>query len=105
MPIFYIQYEAVPAPGSEDFETTGGAFVNCWVQVESIQEAQKLTAAAVMGRGWTIRAVEEECREVTELYYSENDEGVEHYRQAVADGECYVFHQWPAEPQEDDDVH
>jgi hypothetical protein len=105
MPIFYIQYQAVPTPGSEEFETAGGAFVNCWVKVDSAHEAQDQASAALKEGGWTILAVEEECREVTELYYSENDEGLEHFRQAVVDGECYVFYQWPLEPQEGDDVH
>jgi hypothetical protein len=105
MPIFYVQYEAVPAPGSGDFETAGGAYVNCWVEAGSEREAQKLTYTALSESGWTIQAVEETCREVTELSYSENDQGLEHYRQAASDGECYVFHQWPVEPQEEDDVH
>jgi hypothetical protein len=105
MPIFYVQYEVVPAPGSEHFETAGGAYVNCWVNVNSEREAQEQTSAVIRESGWTIRAVEEQCREVNELWYSENDEGLEHYRQAGVDGECYVFHQWPVEPQEGDDLH
>jgi hypothetical protein len=105
MPIFYIQYEAIPAPGSEDFETVGGAYVNCWVKVNSEREAREQTSTAITESGWRILAVEEQCREVTEGSYSETDEGLEHFRQAVVDGECYLFHQWPIEPQEGDDVH
>lgn len=105
MPIFYVQYQVEPAAGSEHFETTGGAFVNCWVKVDSEREAQEQASAAVRESGWTIRAVEEDCCEVSEEWYSENDEGLEHYMQAVADGECYVFYQWPVDAQEEDDVH
>lgn len=105
MPIFYIQYKAEPTPESEEFETAGGAFVNCWVKIDSARKAQEQASAAIKESGWTILGVEEQCRELTEDYYSESDEGLEHFRQAVSDGECYVFHQWPLEPQEGDDVH
>lgn len=105
MPIFYVEYQVVPAPGSEHFERAGGAFVNCWVKVDSEREAQEQTSAVVGESGWTILAVEEECREVNEQWYSDNDEGLEHYRQAVVDGQCYVFYEWPVEAQEEDDMH
>jgi hypothetical protein len=105
MAIFYIQYEAIPAPGSEHFETAGGAYVNCWVKVDSRREAQEQTSNAIAESGWRILGVEEQCREVTEDSYSDDDEGLDHYREAVVNAECYVFHQWPIEPQEGDDVH
>lgn len=105
MPIYYVQYEAVPAPGSEDFGTAGGAYVNCWVKAKSERAAREQSSAVVTDSGWTILAVEEQCREVTEFCYSSSDEGLEHYRQADVDGECYVFHQWPMESLKGDDVH
>lgn len=105
MTIFYIQYEVAPAPGSENFDTAGGAFVNCWVQATSRREAHERASAAIEESGWTILGIEEQCRETAESEYSEDDDGLEHCRQAITDGECYVFHQWPVEPQEGDDVH
>jgi hypothetical protein len=98
MPIFYIQYEAIPAPGSEHFETAGGAYVNCWVKVGAEREAQERTSNAIAESGWQILGVEELCREVTEDSYSDNDEGLDRYREAVVNAECYVFHVWPVEP-------
>jgi hypothetical protein len=47
MPIFYIQYKAAPTPECEDFETAGGAFVNCWVKADSAREAQAQAYARV----------------------------------------------------------
>ena len=105
MPVFYVQYEAAPSPSSEHFENAGGAYVNCWVNASSETEAREQTSAAIKESGWNILAVEEQCSEVTEQAYAEDDEGLNHYRQAVTDGECYVFHQWPVEPQEGDGVH
>jgi len=105
MTIYYVQYEAEPLPESEDFETCGGAYVNCWVKAKSQTEAQRAASAAIGDAGWRILCVEEECCEVSETRYSEDEEGCEYYQQAVSDGECYVFHQWSVEPQEGDDVH
>jgi uncharacterized protein with PIN domain len=105
MTIFYAQYEAVPLPQSEEFGECGGAYISCWLRAQSEREAADLVSALLQDRGWQIVSVEEECREVTAAVYSEDEEGRGHYDQAVMDGECYVFHQWPAVPQESDDVH
>ncbi len=105
MPIYYIQYEAEPLPESQEFEACGGAYVNCWVHAESEQEAERVTSDAIGEAGWRILSVEEECCEVSEDWYSEDEEGREYYQQAISEGNCYVFYQWPVEPQEGDDVH
>jgi hypothetical protein len=105
MPIFYMQYEATPLPESDDFEECGGAYINCWVRAESESEASTLASANIREQQWKIVSVEEECREVTAAYYSENEEGRDYYGQAVQDGECYVFNAWPVGVQDGDDVH
>jgi hypothetical protein len=105
MIIFYTQYKAVPLPESEEFEVCGGAYINCWLKAQSEQEASNVACALLRDRGWKVVSVEEECRQVTASAYTEDAEGREYYDEAVTDGECYVFHQWPVDPQEDDDVH
>ena len=35
----------------------------------------------------------------------EESEVLDHYDTALEEGECYVYHLWPVEPQEDDAVH
>ena len=104
MAIFYIQYHAEPEPETEAFGKFGGAYVNCWVKAASETEAQHVTTVAIRESNWKVLSVEDDCREVTEEYYSGNEEGFEYFRQATLDGECYVYHQWPNEPQ-DDPVH
>ena len=105
MTIFYTQYEAVPLPESNEFGECGGAYVSCWLKARSKQEASDLASALLKDRGWKAVSVQEECREVTAAVYTEDEEGRGYYEQAATDGECYVFHQWPVDPQEDDDVH
>jgi len=105
VPIFYIQYRATPNPESEAFGECGGAYANCWIKADSEIQAKTIATKTIEETNWKIVSVEEDCREVTEEYYSENPKGLEYYRQATLDGECYVYHQWPNEPQEQDAVH
>ena len=105
MPIYFIQYEARPTPESDDFVKSGGGFVNCWVKSNSSDEAKKVAVKAINENSWQIVAVEEDCREVSEDSYSEEKEGLEHYEQATLDGECYVFHTWRNEPQQESERH
>mgnify|MGYP001565553037 CR=1 FL=1 len=105
MPIFYVQYQAIPKPESDDFNKCGGAYVNCWVSAGSETQANEIARKSIEEIQWQVVAVDEECREVYEQYYSENTEGLEHYRQAVLDGEYYVYHQWTNEAQDQDALH
>lgn len=100
MTIFFAQYEAVPLPHSEQYAECGGAYVNCWLQAASEDEAYKMASTLIHGRGSKIVSVEEGCREVTQASYADDEEGKEYYEQAVLDGECYVFHQWPVDTAE-----
>ena len=83
----------------------GGAYVSCWVRAESQADALRLMSESISVAGWKVVALEEECGLVEESWYADNPEGQEHFSQAVRDGECYVFHQWPIEPQQGDNVH
>jgi hypothetical protein len=105
VPIYFIQYEARPNPESEDFVKCGGGFINCWVKSNSPDEARKAATKTINENNWEIVAVEENCREVSENSYSEEDDGLEHYEQATLDGECYVFHTWRNEPQQNNERH
>jgi hypothetical protein len=105
MTIYYVMYEAMPNADSEDFANCGGAYVNCWVRADSEGEAERMASAAIREREWSITSVEDQCREVTDQSYTKDDEEWEYYREAVAEGECYVYHEWPVEPQEQDQVH
>jgi hypothetical protein len=105
MGIFYIQFEVVPLPRSPDYEKSGGAYVNCWLKAETDTNATTLASAAIHEAGWNIVAVEEERQEVNEAHYLDNKEGREHFEQARIGGECYVFHPWPIDDHEGQDVH
>ena len=105
MTIFFSRYEAIPLPEAEDFAVCGGAYINCWIQAQSEEEASELAAVVIHERGWKVVSVDEECREVDESLYAEDDKHREYYDQAVLDGGCYVFHQWPVDDQDGAEMH
>jgi hypothetical protein len=103
--VFHLQFEAIPTPESDDAEHCGGAFVNCWIRADNGEEAMELASQAVRENLWRILEVSEECGEVTESDYESDEEGMSYFREALHQGECFVYHQWPNEPQEGDVVH
>jgi hypothetical protein len=105
MAIFFARYEAIPLPDSAEFEQLGGAYINCWIDAASEEEASELSAASIRESGWKIVSVEDPFREVAVDGYGDDDEARSYHEQAVEDGECYVFHQWPIDDHEDDEVH
>lgn len=105
LPIFHIQFEAIPSPESDDFDGCGGAFVNCWIRTDSEASAVEHASQAIRENRWTVVSVSEECGEVMETDYVSDESGMEYFRSAVRDGNCCVYHQWPNEPQEEDHVH
>lgn len=82
--------EARPLPGSPDFEVAGGAFVVCYVTPSMADDPVQHAAAYVRAQDWQAIAVEDEPEQL------ERDDAPDpdHFDQALADGEVYVFHQW-----------
>lgn len=96
--MYFIQYEVRPSPRHEDFESVGGAFANCFVLAESADQAQELAMRNFSENHWEVTAVEEPPLVTSRSEYS--GDWLDWYDQATHEGECYVFHQWPNEPQE-----
>ena len=105
VPIFFFAYEARPLPQSEDFGQCGGAYINCWVKAESEIDAIQMAVKDIKENKWEIVAVEKESRVITDESYVEDPSGLEYYQSATLDGECYVYHRWPNELQDEDVAH
>jgi hypothetical protein len=104
MAIYFLRYECSPSPSSEIVEEIGGAYVNCWVQASSADSARASAENVLVEAEWEIRNLEE-ARSVCEADYSNDDDAIEYYKQALVDGEVYVCHTWPNAPQDDEAVH
>jgi len=99
MEIFYLQYEAEPTIKSDDYNLVGGAFINCWVKSNTLQSAKEIAEENIKDNNWLVLNLEE-YSPVSNNSYNLDDNSLEHYKQAEVDGEVYVYHSWPNEPQE-----
>jgi hypothetical protein len=95
-PTYFFQIEASPTPDHPEYETVGGAFVICWIRIESEIEAQQIVKRVLTNCLWMIESMQgPEIRTAED--YGEDEEGGQDYRQAQLDGEVFVFHVYPRE--------
>lgn len=93
--MYFFLFRAQPKPGNESYGKYGGAYVNCWVDNDNHEEAEKIARQYIEDCGWTVEAKEED-RIVYENDYADAADGLENYRKAEAEGSCFVFHTYPA---------
>ena len=103
MDIYFLQYECIPSQESQAYESTGGAFVNCWIKTNSLDKAKNIAEKAIKENKWLVLGVEESYKTVKEKI--KDEEALEAYKQAEQDEEVYIYHSWPNEPQEEDSIH
>lgn len=103
--LFFIQYEVRPAPHSEAFATVGGAFANCFVTATDNDDALDTAQRHLRDNDWEVLSIEEGPFRALREYYEEDADWLGYFELALSEGECFVFHQWPPEPQQDDVLH
>src|SRR5688572_28167365 len=97
--MFLIQFEATPRRDSTIEADAGGAFVNCWIERESREEAIAVARAMIEASGWIV-GEPDEAYPVDSDTYPMGKDGREYFEQALIDKEVIVFHCYPAK---DDD--
>ena len=97
-------YEVQPLPENQEYQTVGGAYANCFVLAENPKRAMKAAAENFVDNHWRILTLEEGPEIWLRENYLDEPEALRRYDEAVENGECYVFHQWPNDPQDEDVV-
>jgi len=98
--IFFVRMEACPEPGSAEFGSAGGAFVNCYVDAEDLRTAELRAIALIQQQGWrpyrfdTWQLTCGDCATDDPPDY-DGPSPRELVQQARTDGECCVFHTFP----------
>ena len=103
--MYFIQYETRPAPGSALFHEVGGAIANCFVQASSPAAAQQLALQNFKDHEWEVVSLEDGPFLAERDDYLDDDDWLQWFDEALQEGECYVFHQWPPEAQDGDAIH
>jgi hypothetical protein len=90
--MYLVTFEVRPTRLCGNYAKVAGAFVNCWMRSATCASARRVARRALRREGW--RLLEEVAS--SQKLPRNLAEGTEpFYRQAMVDGEVFVFHTWP----------
>ena len=96
MAIYFFTFHAQPRPDLEDADGIAGAYTNCWIEADNINQAEKIAKQEIGDLRWEILE-KEDSFEITEDHYSKDSDGYDYYKQALIDKLVIVFHTYPIE--------
>lgn len=92
--MFVITFEVTPSSMHPQRDEIGGAFVNCWMKRDSLDEAIADAKALVIAADF-IADEPHEISEVMRENYDESSAELAYFEQAMIDDEVLVFHTFP----------
>jgi hypothetical protein len=92
--IFYFRFFGRPKESNTEAADKGGAYINCWINRESQEEAESYARGSIADEDWTIVNLEE-AFEASGEDYAQDEEGMAYFKQAEVDDEVFVFHTYP----------
>lgn len=100
--MFFVLFEATPRRSASVTEDVAGAYVNCWIERPTLDEAVRVARTAIEAEGWIVDEPDEAYWVDASTYHPGKD-GREYFEQALIDKEVVVFHCFP-EVDDDTDV-
>jgi hypothetical protein len=105
--LFLIIIEAEPEKGSDEYGQVGGAFVNCWLDLDTLAEAERRAVEIIESSSWRPYRFDSWQLVTRDTYANEepNDEVDmrEVIEAAYTEGEACVFHTWPLDADDEDE--
>ena len=100
--MFLFTIRAKPDPENDEVDDdVGGAYVNVWVNFPEEEAAEVVAWFYIKEAGW-VPELTIETSWVDEEDYEEDDEDRECFREAVRDGSCLLFNEWPKDAEDSD---
>ena len=97
MEIYYVMTEAVPNPGNPESKDVGGAYINCFVNAASKEDAIIKVKEYINAENWEFFQVKDIFIAKRDMYTDE-PESLECYDEASQYGLGAVFYTWSKEP-------
>jgi hypothetical protein len=92
--MFFFQFEATPRTDHPEGDEVAGAYVNCWIDRPTIEEAEHVARTMISEDCWIV-GEPDEAHAVDRDYYANNPDGLQYFEQALIDKEVLVFHTFP----------
>jgi len=92
--VYFLRFAALPKEGSDDYGESGGAYVNCWINTEDEEEAERFARQFLSESGWTIE-VRDDSHPSSLEDALQSDHDLQYYQEAEEHGSSFVFHKWP----------
>ncbi len=96
MNVYFFMLEAVPNASNPESEVLGGAFVNCWVKAETMENAFDEAVNYLEVQQWEFVRIEEEYITERERYF-DLPKSLECYDEACEYGVSGIFYTFPIE--------
>lgn len=80
-----------------DHGMVGEAYVNCWINQETLDLAEAVARNSISEENWEVIETEE-VTIIEESDYEEGDPDLAYFQQAITDGEVFVFNVCPKYP-------
>ena len=94
MPIYFLTFHTKPTLANEQVNKIEGAYINCWIDADDIETAEKTAAQKIQDTNWEILNTEDGY-EITREDYPSRNKGLECYEQALVDKEVYLTRVYP----------
>jgi hypothetical protein len=101
--MFYFVLKVSPKPDTELAKEAGGAYVSCWVNFSEWEGAEHLAKFYLAKEGWSYEETDPDVRWVQRSDYVDDEENLQYFQEAEADGACFVVAQWPVNGEEDEE--
>src|SRR5690242_12025419 len=94
--MYYLEYRILPAPDHPREALLGEGLACCWIECDSVEEADETARTFITQESWLI--VGREYGEVVTEEDCEDDDFRAYHEQALTDKEVFVIHQSPRHP-------
>ncbi len=96
--MFYLRFVAHLKETHPERHRVGGSMVNCWLQRNTMEEAESYARGCIADEDWQITGSEAAFAVTRE---TQAEEGMRYFEQAEIDREVFGFYTYPLDAQDD----
>jgi hypothetical protein len=92
--MYYFMFHVIPTTEHSDSRSIGGAYVSCWIDYPTFEEAKATAEREIVKSHWQIESLEE-AGTIDRTSYVNDPTGLEQYEQALISKVVFAYHIYP----------